>query len=125
MKKLIYYTLIIFTCLIILGCSKKNINNIDSDRWEFKVKTGETVVFYFEKDKVSAYEEYFEYKDEDEAKLSLSITESELNDPNVINIFRKKNYIVLGYSDKYINDQFGKYNKEDIIEMYSAYEKNN
>lgn len=126
MKKIVYFLLIIFTCLIVVGCKNKNdvININNSDRLEFKVDKGETVVFYFEKDKVSAYEEYYEYKDEDEAKQSLEITENELNDPDVINIFREKNYVILGYSDKYIKENFGKYTKEDIIEIYSAYENN-
>ena len=124
MKRFLYLVLVIFVCLVLVGCKKKSSNYIDSNKLEFRVDKSETVVFYFENDKVIAYEEWFKYKDADEAKQSLSITKNELNDLNVINIFRKKNYVVLGYSDKYIKDEFGKYTKEDIIKLYSIYENN-
>ena len=124
MKKIFCVILVIFTCILLVGCNSRNKKNYYDEKLEFYVGEGKTIVFYYDKDKLTAYQEYYEYKDEDEAKQSLEITENELNDPNVVNIFREKNYVVLGYSDQYIEEEFGKYTKKEIIEMYSVYEKN-
>ena len=122
MKRIFGVVLIIFTCFLIVGCNNKE--GKYSNKLEIKVDQGKTLVFYFKNDKVSSYKEYFEYKDTDEAKEALTITENELNDEEVINIYRDKNYVVLEYSNVYIEREFKNLSKKEIIDIYSIYEKN-
>ena len=126
MKKIFCFVLIIVICLLLVSCNIwKNKIDSDNNKLEVKLDQGKTLIFYFKNDRVSTYEEYFEYEDEEEADLSLKITQSELKDDDVIDIFRDGKYVVLKYSSTYIAREFKDLSKNEIAKIYSIYEENN
>jgi len=136
MKKIISIVMACFLAFLLVGCNKENNENKKEENNE-KKKIEETIkalysnddklvydnggiykiVVYYEGNKVTGIENYYEYKDEKEAKSKLDEKKEFLkDDSSVKSILRSGKFVVVVYSNSEYKDK----TVEDIQNTYSS-----
>lgn len=138
MKKFAKIALIVLVCVVLVGCGCKKKDDDKNNKKEetaFNLYTDDTklvynnndlykIVFYFEGNKITGVEHYYDYKTESDAKLQYEKDkETYKNNTTIKTIKQVDKYVVYVMSDTEYEGKTVEQVKKDYSYLIPVYEK--
>lgn len=138
MKKYLKIALVVLVCVVLVGCGcnkKENGKDKKKEETAFNLYTDDTklvyknkdlykIVFYYEGNNITGVEHYYEYKDENEAKLQYEKDkETYKNNTTIKTIKQVDKYVVYVMNESEYEGKTVESVKNDYSYLVPVYEK--